>query len=127
MIPEAEIWSAVEAQAEWMVDLLERLVAAPTTLGHEEPGQALMHSAFVDLGLQPVDVPMQAELLRADAYSSPFSWDVSDKRNVVATWRAAGSRGRSLILNGHVDVVPPAAPGLWESPPFTPRRDGDWL
>jgi acetylornithine deacetylase len=32
-----------------------------------------------------------------------------------------------LILNGHVDVVPPAAPALWASPPFTPRRDGDWL
>ena len=44
---------------------------------------------------------------------------------MVANWH--GSGGRSLILNGHVDVVPPASEALWSSPPFEPRRDGDWL
>jgi len=127
VIPEAEIWAAVNAEADWMVDLLERLVAAPTVLGNEEPGQAVMESAFRDLGLEPVDIPLDAQTIRADPHSSPFSWDVSRKRNVLATWAAGGEGGRSLILNGHVDVVPPAAEALWTSPPFTPRRDGDWL
>ena len=39
----------------------------------------------------------------------------------------AGSGGRSLILNGHIDVVPPAAAELWSSPPYVARREGDWL
>ena len=38
--------AAVAAEPEWMVALLERLVAAPTTLGHEEQGQAVMRDAF---------------------------------------------------------------------------------
>ena len=119
---EAEITAAVAAQTEWMVDVLERLVAAPTVLGAEEGGQVVMEQALRDVGLAPWDMSLDADALRADPGSSPFSWDVSGKRNVVATWEAAAEGGRSLILNGHVDVVPPAAPELWSSPPFSPPR-----
>ena len=49
----------------WMVALLERLVAAPTTLGNEEAGQTVMAEAFADCGLEPVDVPLDASALRA--------------------------------------------------------------
>jgi acetylornithine deacetylase len=110
------------ADIAWMEDLLVELVAA----NDEAAGQAVMTRAFADCGLTPVDVPMDAAAIRADPHHSPFSWDVSGKRNVVADWRGTGG-GRSLILNGHVDVVPPASEALWTSPPFEPRRDGDWL
>ncbi len=126
-VPEADIWEAVDAQTEWMVDTLARLVRAPTVLGNEEPGQVVMRQAYRELGLEPRDLPLDAAALRADPRHSPFSWDVAGKRNVVATWAAGGEGGRSLILNGHVDVVPPAAPELWTTPPYEPRRDGDWL
>ncbi len=126
-VPEEQIWAAVDAEAEWMVDVLERLVRAPTVLGNEEPGQVVMEDTFRDLGLDPTDLPLDPEALRADPHSSPFSWNVTDKRNVVATWEAAGNGGRSLILNGHVDVVPPAAETLWTRSPYEPWRDGDWL
>ena len=119
--------AAVAAETEWMVALLERLVAAPTTLGNEERGQAVMRDAFAACGLEPVDVPLDAKALRAHPHHSPFTWPVEGKRNVVATWPGSRSGGRSLILNGHVDVVPPANEALWTSPPFNPRRAGDWL
>ncbi|MGL6280010.1 MAG: ArgE/DapE family deacylase, partial [Gaiella sp.] len=76
---------------------------------------------------EPLDVPMDAEALRASPLAAPFGWEVAGKRNVVASWSAAGHGGRSLTLNGHIDVVPPAAEALWTSPPFTPVRDGEWL
>jgi acetylornithine deacetylase len=119
--------AAVAEQAAWMEDLLGELVAAETVLGGEEPGQARMAEAFGACGLSPRDVWLDARALRADPHSSPFSWDVGGKRCGVAHWPAAASGGRSLILNGHIDVVPPAAAELWSSPPFSPRRDGDWL
>ena len=122
----ARVDEAVAAQRSWMEDVLAELVAAPTVLGQEEAGQAIMARAFRDCGLQPVDVPMDERAIRADPAHSPFGWDVAGKRNVVATWRGTGG-GRSLVLNGHVDVVPPASAALWTSPPFVPRRDGDWL
>ena len=126
----------------WEEDLLVELVAAST----EAAGQQVMARAWKEIGLEPVDVPLRAEALRADPHSSPFSWDITSKRNVVATWhgtesRAGGAgaapgaaapaaarpRGRSLILNGHIDVVPPANEALWTSPPFEARIDGDWI
>lgn len=125
---ETDIARAVAAEREWMEAFLVRLVEAPTLLGAEEAGQAVVAEAFADCGLEPVSVQLDAEALRADPHSSPFSWSVEGKRNVVTTWRGAGGpAGRSLILNGHVDVVPPAAEALWTSPPFSARREGDWL
>jgi acetylornithine deacetylase len=125
-VTDAAVLAAVAAEAGWMEDLLVRLVEAPTTLGHEDAGQSLMAAAFAECGLEAVDVPLDPDALRADPGSSPFSWDVAGKRSVVATWAGDGS-GRSLILNGHIDVVPPAAEHLWTHPPFTAHRDGDWL
>jgi acetylornithine deacetylase len=40
-------------------------------------------------------------------------WEVEKGRaNLVGIWRGKG-RGRSLLLNGHVDVVPPGVPEKW--------------
>jgi acetylornithine deacetylase len=50
-------------------------------------------------------------------------WDHHD--NVVALHRPREALGRSLILNGHIDVVPVGAEALWSRPPFDPIvRDG---
>ncbi len=38
-----------------------------------------------------------------------------------------GDRGRALLLNGHVDVVPPGPLELWTTPPFDPQLEGDRL
>jgi acetylornithine deacetylase len=129
-VADEELVAAVAAEHDWMEELLRRLVEAPTVLGNEEPGQAIMAEALGELGLEPRDVPMDAAVLRAHPLASPFSWDVSGKRNVVALWEPRDrslARGRSLVLNGHVDVVSPEPVSRWSSPPFTARREGDWL
>ncbi len=127
IVADEVILAAVAAEAGWMEDLLVRLVEAPTTLGNEEPGQEIMENAFRDCGLKPRSIHLDADTLRGAEGASPFSWDVGGKRNVVAGWPAGGNGGRSLILNGHVDVVPPAAEELWTHPPFRAVREGDWI
>jgi acetylornithine deacetylase len=127
-----EILAAVAAEQSATEQLLIDLVQAPTLLGDEGPGQEVMRAAFADLGLEPRDVPLDPEALREHAGASPFSWGVEDKANVVASWDPgtgadAGAGGRSLILNGHIDVVDPGPLDMWASPPFVARRDGDWL
>jgi acetylornithine deacetylase len=116
-VSDQAIAEAVAGEAAAMEELLTRLVEAPTVRGSEEPGQEIMREAFRELGLEPVDVPLNAEELRAHPASSPFTWDLEGKANVVATWEPWRDGGRSLILNGHIDVVPPAAESLWRTAP----------
>ncbi|HEX5618412.1 MAG TPA: ArgE/DapE family deacylase [Solirubrobacteraceae bacterium] len=122
---DADVAAAVAAEEQGMVTLLSELVAAPTVLGSEEPGQAVMRRAFAGLGLEPVDVPLERGELERHPAGAPFSWSVDGKTNVVATW--GSGEGRSLILNGHIDVVSPEPSALWGGSPWAPRRDGEWL
>lgn len=126
---DGEILSAIAEQADWMADLLAELVRAPTTLGNEEPGQVVVEAALAEIGLEPVDVPMDGERLRAHPLAAPFDWDVAGKRNVVSTWGPRdGEPGRSLILNGHIDVVSPEPTTHWgDVDPFGAHREDGWM
>ena len=126
-VADREVAAAVAAEAGWMADVLCRLIEAPTTLGNEEPGQEVMREAMRELGLEPVEMPLDEGMLRSHPSASPFSWDVSGKANVVADWAPGGSGGRSLVLNGHIDVVDVASERLWRTAPFEAVRDGDWV
>ncbi|MGL6279831.1 MAG: hypothetical protein ACRC50_09780, partial [Gaiella sp.] len=57
-ISDHDLVAAVAAQEEWIEALLHRLVATPTTLGNEDPGQEVVAEALRELGLEPLDVPM---------------------------------------------------------------------
>ena len=60
----------------------------------------------------------------------PARWWRSDPAGsvqVVATRRARAAAGRSLILQGHIDVVPEGPQEMWTHPPYAAIvRDG-WL
>ena len=49
-----------------MEELLRQLVEAPTTLGNEEPGQAVLRDAFRAVGLEPRDIPLDPAAREGD-------------------------------------------------------------
>jgi acetylornithine deacetylase len=120
-----EILAAVAAEQSAMVGLLGELVAERTLLGREASGQAVMRRTFAGLGLKPFDVPLDAETIAGHPGGAPFSWDVDGKVNVLANW--GDGAGRSLILNGHIDVVSSEPASLWSGDPFAPRVSGEWM
>lgn len=58
---------------------------------------------------------------------SPVTVSYENAINVVGTHRPRVETGRSLILTGHIDVVPTGPQGMWTRPPFEPWIDGDWM
>ncbi len=123
----AAILDAVAAGFEDQVALLERLVACPSLRGQEQSAQDLMAREFRDRGYPTQIWPIDVDAIRGHPGFSPVTVDYAEMLNVTATHRPREEAGRSLILNGHMDVVPAGPAELWASPPFQPRREGDWL
>jgi acetylornithine deacetylase len=114
-----------------LIDLLAALVAFDTRVPQpdlapreEAPLQALLAQRLRAAGLE-VDVwePDRAAL-PASRYPIPEDHHFRGRPQLVA--RAAGAGGgRSLLLNGHIDVVTDEPRERWTSDPFRPAvRDG---
>lgn len=108
--------------AERVVELTRELIAVPSLSGAETAGQELVAdrlcAAGLDVDTWDIAVP---ELARNPWYSAEVDRDVA--RGVLGSIGAGD--GPSLLLNGHIDVVPTGDPGDWASPPFAPAvRDG---
>ena len=105
--------------------LLARLVRHRSLLGEEAGALGEMEAAFAGLGLHPWRVPVDADALATAPGWSPPLIPYAGRDNVVALHRPRTTQGRSLMLQGHVDVVPEGAADLWTTPPFEPSiRDG---
>ena len=105
----------------------EELVRKPSLRGEEHTVQDLMFRAMRERGLVMDRFHMDPEAITAHPGGSAIAPEHSQAPIVVGTHHPRDERGRSLILQGHVDVVPPGPADMWASPPFTPViRDG-WL
>ncbi len=121
------ILDAVAAGFGDQIAFLEELVACPSLRGREQTAQEAMARAFRARGYATGIWPIDLDSIRDHPGFSPVTVDYADALNVVATHRPRAETGRSLILNGHIDVVPEGPAALWTSPPFRARREGDWL
>ena len=124
---EKDILAAVDAGGDGLVSLTEVLVGFPSLLGDEGPAQDFMEGLFRGMGLLVDRFEVEDdELSKLPGYSPAVGhWYNHD--NIVATHKPRNPTGNSLILNGHIDVVPVGAEELWSTPPFKPSVQGDRL
>ncbi len=103
------------------------LVRKQSLRGEEHTAQDLMFRAMRERGLVMDRFQMDRAAILAHPGGSQISPEHSDAPIVVGTHRPRDERGRSLILQGHVDVVPTGPADMWTHPPFDPViRDG-WM
>lgn len=107
----------IDEHAGEMIAALAELVRIPSIVGNEGAAQALMRERYLAAGLD-VDV---FEADRAALQAHPAFVDsgiaFAGRPNVVGVLAGAGG-GRSLTLNGHVDVVSPEPISAWTHSPF---------
>ena len=148
-MPDAAILSrlrvAVDAGFDAQVKFLAEIVRFPSLRGREAPLQDFLARQMAARGwavdrFSLADVP-----LAAHPKASPMvDVDPAGSIQVVGTARAAslgatdsrlpasppGDRargGRSLIMQGHIDVVPEGPAEMWTHPPYAARIHDGWM
>lgn len=117
---EAELLGAVDALEPDLTALLATLVRFPSLMGEETSAQDYMEGLFRGLGLKVDRFEVRDDDLQGMAGYAPPTGHWIRHDNVVGAHVPRTTVGRSLILNGHIDVVPIGAAELWSHPPFDP-------
>jgi len=117
---EKEILAAAQDGKDELLSLTQALVGFPSLLGDEGPAQDFMEGLFRGMGLKVDRFEVADEELSKVPGYSPAVGHWYNHDNVVATHLPKDQTGRSLILNGHIDVVPVGVEELWSSSPFDP-------
>lgn len=110
----------IDARRHEIEGFLSALVRAPTVLGNERPGQLLIARRLKAAGLRPMllDVPVDRLAAHPRWAAGAAARSYERRPNVIADVPGSGG-GRSLVLNGHVDVVSPEPSSWWSGDPFS--------
>jgi acetylornithine deacetylase len=105
----------VEKNREFLVELIQKLVRIESLEGNEGNVQREIQNVLAQIDddlILDVWEPDINELKKHPAFV-PVEKSYEGRPNVVAVRKGSGE-GRSLILNGHVDVVPTGESGTWK-------------
>jgi acetylornithine deacetylase len=125
--------AAVEANWEKQVAWLQTLVRFPSVRGKEGPCQDWLAREMAARGWSVDRYTLsEVQMEHLPGFSPVMDTDYQQAVQVVGTVRSPTlsqgvQPGRSLIVQGHVDVVPPGPEEMWTFPPFDPVISGEWM
>lgn len=114
------LFAAIDARQDELVAIVEDLVRFPSTLGNERPAQEYVASYLAASGLQTELWELEEEIKQQP--NAGESGVLFAGRPNVSAYRAGSGGGKSLILNGHIDVVSAEPVELWDNDPYVPTR-----
>ena len=118
----ADAMRAIAARAGDWTRLLQDLIRIPSCFEAEHAIVARVCEHVSAIGLTPVLVPIDATALRTNPEAARPISDVPGRNNIVVRVPGRG-RGRSLILNCHLDTQPEGDWRQWTYPPFSGHID----
>lgn len=127
---EQAIIKAVEALSGEMFDLTAKLTAEPSTLLNEASVVNAMEDSLLNLGFDPIRVPIAPDRLASHPGFAPVPWEYAPdqgRHNLVAVVKGQSLESRSALFNGHLDVVSPEPEDYWDNGPFTPVVIDGWM
>ncbi|HZZ60998.1 MAG TPA: ArgE/DapE family deacylase [Roseiarcus sp.] len=120
----AKIIAEIDANKEGAIAFLQKMVSIPSVTGEEAAIQKFVADHMKSIGLA-VDMweTNWKELKKHPGYR-PVDRGYEGRPNIVGTLKGTGG-GRSLLLNGHTDVIPVGKGEGWSDDPWSARiRNG---
>ena len=117
------LWQAIEERKDDLIQTVADLVRYPSVLGNEAGVQGYVAGHLVNSGLKTESWDLSDTVkLEPNAGESYISF--TGRPNVTGK-RAGRGGGRSLIMNGHVDVVSAEPVAAWRYDPWAAEIAGD--
>ena len=110
--------NTVDSMSADIIEYLRELIRFRSVTGDEGEIQAFIARRAGALGLQVDVFEPEWEALKRHPAHIPVTRDYKGRPNVVAVLKGRGG-GRSLLLNGHVDVIPATALDAWQHGPWS--------
>lgn len=119
-----KILDKIDASREGAIAFLQKMVSIPSVTGDEAAIQAFVAEYMRGIGLD-VDIwETDWEELKKHPGYRPVARGYEGRPNIVATLKGRGG-GRSLLLNGHTDVIPVGNGEGWSDNPWSASiKDG---
>jgi len=117
----------IERNKEEIFNRISELIQLESITGNEGTAQEYMEALYKDIGLDVYTFePVKAELKKETAYCE-VDLDYKNRPNVIGTLNNGDKEYKSIILNGHVDVVPVEDVFKWEHDPWAGKIDAEYI
>ena len=115
-----KIIDKIDASKDEAIDLLRKMVAIPSVTGDEAAIQEFVSSYMKKVGLEVDMWDTDWEELKKHPGYRPVDRGYEGRPNIVGTLKGTGG-GRSLLLNGHTDVIPVGNGEGWSDNPWSAK------
>src|SRR5262252_5241408 len=119
-----KVLEQIDANKDKSLKFLQKMVSIPSVTGDEGAIQKFLADYLTKMGLE-VDIwESDWEALKKHPGYIPVDRGYEGRPNIVAIWKGTGG-GRSLLLNGHTDVIPVGNGEGWRDDPWSAKvKDG---
>src|SRR6266851_3832488 len=104
------------------ISFLQQMIAIPSVTGDEAKIQKFLADYMRKIGLDVDTWETDWEALKKHPGYRPVDRGYEGRPNIVATLKGSGG-GRSLLLNGHTDVIPVGGGEGWSDNPWSETSD----
>ncbi|VEF46630.1 acetylornithine deacetylase [Bacillus freudenreichii] len=115
-----KVFEKIDASWEQEINFLKKICQFPSTLGNEGTVQDYIADFLEsEVGLSVTKIIPDPEKLSSQPGFSKPEWSYEDRSVVIGEYKAAGEKkGKSVILQGHIDVVSPEPVSFWKHDPW---------
>ena len=119
---EAEGRALGSVDVDGLLDYLCEIISVPSVGGRESAAQRSVAEKMREIGLEVDEWEIDFDSLRGHP---AFSMSIERDEGIGVAGSFGGEDGRSLILNGHIDVVSPGDEARWRHPPWMGAVEGE--